>query len=72
MSNTKLLLALLGGAAAGAALGVLFAPEKGSELRRNIADTARRITDTLLSKAEQLVEEAETQAADVQSGMNSR
>jgi gas vesicle protein len=72
MSNTKLLLALLGGAAAGAALGVLFAPEKGSEMRRNITDTARRITDALLSKAEQLVEEAESQASDIRSDIESR
>lgn len=72
MSNTKLLLALLGGAAAGAALGVLFAPEKGTELRKSISDTARRITDALLSKAEQLVEEAESQATDLKSELESR
>jgi gas vesicle protein len=72
MSNTKLLLALLGGAAAGAALGMLFAPDKGSETRKSISDAARRITDALLSKAEQLVEEAESQASEYKSEVGSR
>jgi gas vesicle protein len=35
-SNTKIILGMLAAAAAGAAIGVLLAPEKGSELRRKI------------------------------------
>jgi gas vesicle protein len=35
-SNTKIILGILAAAAAGAAIGVLLAPEKGSELRRKI------------------------------------
>ncbi|WP_207512083.1 YtxH domain-containing protein [Longitalea luteola] len=35
-SNTKIILGMLAAAAAGAAIGVLMAPEKGSELRRKI------------------------------------
>jgi len=37
-SNTKIILGMLAAAAAGAAIGVLLAPEKGSELRRKIKD----------------------------------
>jgi gas vesicle protein len=37
-SNTKIILGMLAAAAAGAAIGVLMAPEKGSELRRKIKD----------------------------------
>ncbi|MBO9199275.1 MULTISPECIES: YtxH domain-containing protein [Niastella] len=37
-SNTKIILGMLAAAAAGAAIGVLLAPEKGSDLRRKIKD----------------------------------
>ena len=39
-STSKLLLAIIGAAAAGAIIGMLVAPEKGSDLRRKISDTA--------------------------------
>jgi gas vesicle protein len=39
--------ALIGGLAVGAALAVLFAPKKGSDLREGIADSGRQVSGTL-------------------------
>ena len=59
MNNSKIFFALVAGAAIGAFVGVMFAPAKGSELRRDIADKAKDLLDTILAKAEEIVEEAE-------------
>lgn len=41
-NNSTLLYAFLGGALVGAAAAILFAPEKGSDLRRRIKDTLQK------------------------------
>ena len=46
-TTTKVILGLIGAAAVGAAVGMLFAPEKGSDLRKNIKDKAGKWTDNL-------------------------
>lgn len=38
MKNFSIIFAVLGGAVAGAAIGLLFAPEKGVETRKSIRD----------------------------------
>ncbi|RAW01764.1 YtxH domain-containing protein [Pseudochryseolinea flava] len=40
MTTSKLLLGILGAAAAGVIVGILIAPEKGSDLRESIKKTA--------------------------------
>ncbi|WP_295768461.1 YtxH domain-containing protein [uncultured Mucilaginibacter sp.] len=50
--QTKIIAALLVGAAAGAAIGLLLAPESGSELREDIADYVNDLVDKTKSKAQ--------------------
>jgi gas vesicle protein len=38
--RTKLIVGILGAAAAGVAIGMLLAPEKGTDIRRNLSRTA--------------------------------
>ena len=48
MSNSsKLILGLLGAVAAGVAIGLLVAPEKGSEMRKKVRKTTGEWVDTL-------------------------
>ncbi len=42
MKALDFLVAFVGGAAVGAACGLLFAPEKGSDLREKIAEALRK------------------------------
>lgn len=42
MKGINFLLAFIGGAAVGAAAGILFAPEKGDETRARIAEVIRK------------------------------
>jgi gas vesicle protein len=44
-SSGKILAAVAAGIAAGAVLGILFAPDKGSETRRKISERGKRFSD---------------------------
>ncbi|WP_396176534.1 YtxH domain-containing protein [Flavobacterium sp.] len=50
MKNNQVILGVLGGLAAGALLGILFAPEKGSKTRKMLADKGEGYADDLKSK----------------------
>ena len=49
--NSKVVVALLAGLAAGAALGILFSPEKGSETRDNLNDALKNLGDSIKDRA---------------------
>ena len=57
-STSKTILAVMGAAAVGAIIGMLVAPEKGSELRRKITDRTgdwtTQLSDLLAQGKEQL------------------
>lgn len=55
-NNTGLIIgSLVVGALIGGALGVLFAPDKGSETRKKIAGSAGDLTDSIKQKFNSLV-----------------
>jgi gas vesicle protein len=54
--STKILMALVAGAAAGVAIGMLLASKEGSEIRKNLTDKAKKLADELLEKAEATVD----------------
>ena len=63
--GTKIILGLLAAAAAGAAIGLLVAPEKGSELRKRIKNKAGELVDDvseLLALGKEKVKEAYARA----------
>jgi len=49
--NSKVLIGLLAGLAAGAALGLLFAPEKGTDTRDRLSQSIKDLSDSVKDKA---------------------
>ncbi len=50
MGSGKVLASVLAGAAAGAILGILFAPDKGTETRRKISEKGAGLADSVKEK----------------------
>ncbi|WP_395043107.1 YtxH domain-containing protein [Flavobacterium sp.] len=75
MKSSKLLLGVIGGVAVGTVLGILFAPAKGSETRKNITnkgsgfketfkETATKIANTISETSNGFKKEAKELASD--------
>ena len=64
MKNLDIVLAVIGGALVGASLGLLFAPEKGEDVRGEIAKYLKSKGITLKNKLDRLVEELKEEVAE--------
>ena len=49
--NSKTILAVFAGLAAGTVIGLLFAPEKGKDTRNNLAKSLKNLEDKIKEKA---------------------
>lgn len=57
MNTFKIILGVLAGMTAGALLGILFAPEKGSRLRKRIIRTGEDLKDSIAEKMDEKFED---------------
>ena len=57
MKVNNTLLGVVGAAALGAALGILFAPKKGSETRRDIADGTKELKNSVKTNVDSVLNE---------------
>jgi len=60
MNTEKVLLGALAGFATGALLGIFFAPQKGSDLRRKIGESSRDYANDLKEKFSNFVDSLNT------------
>ena len=71
MNNTaKIITALAAGAVAGAVIGVLFAPDKGSETRKKVSEEGKRLAQSLKEKLNQLKEKSDEVVSNIQRSMD--
>ncbi len=56
-TNTKIVIALLAGVAVGATLGILFAPESGSETREKLNNALKDLGDSIKDLADSGLED---------------
>jgi gas vesicle protein len=63
MKSSKILLGVMAGFATGAAVGILFAPKKGSKTRKLIVRTSEDYADAVKEKVNSLMEGINEQCA---------
>jgi len=69
-NNAKIIAVLAAGVAAGAVLGILFAPDKGSETRKKVSEEGKRLAQTLKEKFNRVKERTEEVAGTIQQSID--
>lgn len=72
MTTTKVIVGILGAAAAGLVIGMLVAPEKGADLRKNLKSTADDWVDELsqwIGKGKEYIDEVKNRATEEAASM---
>jgi gas vesicle protein len=70
MSTQKIIAGVLLGAAAGAVLGVLFAPDRGSETRKKIAEKGSDFADAVKTKSTDIANSVGDRVKSAKDSMN--
>jgi len=65
MNSGKIVLALLTGVAAGALLGILFAPAKGSETRKKISGKGGDLAESMKEKFNEFLDDISDKYEDI-------
>lgn len=65
MEKGKIILGVLGGVALGALLGVLFAPDKGSNTRRKISKKGEEYLDDIKDKFDEFLDNVSEKYSEV-------
>ena len=69
-NSGKVIGAIFLGAAIGGALGILFAPDKGTETRKKISKKGNDLTDAVKEKFDAIVEKFKKEVEDVKDQAN--
>lgn len=67
MKASNLVLGIIGGIAAGAVLGILFAPDKGCNTRKKIAEKGNDLKDNMKDKFNDFLSTVEDKYSDIAS-----
>jgi len=71
-NTTKILIALGAGFVLGGVLGIVFAPEKGSETRRKIAEKGKKLAGSIRNKIEESMENISCDKESIRERMNDK